>query len=427
MNRFFLILTILCSLQYGCKKEKSSSQAFAPTTLSGNWDAFNKSRIENLIDTYGKRSSNYNSAKPPYVVFDWDNTCTFWDTEEATMIYQLENLKFGCTPEELDNVIRTGVDTNKVLTESGVNFAVKDIAKDIKASYTWLFQNYSGLGGGGSLSLEQVKTNPNYSNFITKVRWLYDGLEADFSISIAYSYAFFLFYGLTEVQIRQMVIEASQWQLTQSIGKVTWTSPTATELPGQLSGQLSISWKNGWRCYPEQVELFNKLRAAGFDVWICTASMEDVISSISSNHLFGYNNDASHCMGLNAQYDNQGKLINKLVVGSPFTYQAGKTEAIKASLAGSGGKYGYDPLMIAGDSEGDQNMLSDFPGMQIGLIINRNKGKGKLLGTLCSEAVNTYNTPAARYLLQGRNDNFGQFIPSQAYIALGSSTPVILP
>jgi len=161
MNRVLIILIILCSIQLSCKKDQSSAQVYPTTTLSGNWDVFNKSRIENLIDTYGKRSSNYNSLKPPYVIFDWDNTCTFWDTEEATMIYQIINLKFGCTPEELDQVIRTGVDTNMVFAESGVNFAVKDIANDIKGSFTWLYQNYSGLGGGGSLSLEQVKLNPH--------------------------------------------------------------------------------------------------------------------------------------------------------------------------------------------------------------------------------------------------------------------------
>ncbi len=297
MNRVMFILIILSGIQLSCNKDQSSAQVYPPTTLSGNWDVFNKSRIENLIDTYGKRSSNYNSLKPPYVIFDWDNTCTFWDTEEATMIYQIINLKFGCTPEELDQVIRTGVDTNMVFTESGVNFAVKDIAKDIKGSYTWLYSNYSGLGGGGSLSLEQVKLNPHYSNFIAKVRWLYDGLDADFGVSVSYTYAVYLFYGLTETQIRQMVIDAAQWQLTQPIGKETWTSPSAIELPGQLAGQLSITWKNGWRCYPEQVELYNKLRAAGFDVWICTASMEDVISSVSSNSLFGFNNDSFSLSG----------------------------------------------------------------------------------------------------------------------------------
>ncbi|MEI6750911.1 MAG: HAD family hydrolase [Bacteroidota bacterium] len=428
MKRLFLVLPIVISLLYGCKKKEDPLiSVYQATTLTGNWDPFNKLSIENLINTYGKRSSTYNASKPPYAIFDWDNTCSFWDTEEATLIYQLANLKFGCTPAELDSVIRTGVDTNTVFTGSVVTFAVKDIAKDIKASYTWLYNNYSGLGGGGTLSLDDVKTNPNYSNFITKVRWLYDGFNTEFGENISYTYIFFLYYGLTEAQIRQMVKDAASWQLTQNIGKITWTSPNSNELPGQYAGQLSTTWKNGLRFFPEQVELYNKLRDAGFDVWICTASLQEIISAVSSSPLFGFNNDFTHCLGMKAQYNNNGKLINKLVTGAPFTFQSGKTDAIRAALSGPTGKYGYDPLFIAGDSDGDQNMLSDFPGMKMGLIINRNKGAGELLGTLCSQAVSTYNTPSAKYLLQGRDDNNGQFISSQAFIAFGSTTGVVLP
>lgn len=423
-----LALPVLIILLFSCKKKDDNTDNQKPAvTLTGNWDPFNKSIIENLINNYGNRSPAYNAAKPPYVVFDWDNTCCFWDTEEATLIYQLSNLKFGCTPEKLDTVIRTGVDTNAVFTGSGVTFAVKDIAKDIKSSYTWLYNNYSGLGAGGVLSLEDVKTNPNYRNFITKVRWLYDAYDKEFGSVVSYKYIFYLFNGLTEAQIRQMAIDAVSWQLTQSIEKVIWTSPDATELPGQITGQLSVTWKNGLRFFPEQVELYNKFREAGFDVWICTASMQEVISAVSSFSQFGYNNNSAYCMGLRAQYDVNGKLTNKPVPGAPFTFKTGKTDAIIAALSGPTGKYGYDPIFIAGDSDGDQNMLSDFTGMKLGLIINRNKGKGELLGNLCIEAVNTYNTSNVRYLLQGRDDNTGQFIPSQAFIAYGSSVGVVLP
>jgi phosphoserine phosphatase len=419
---------IVISATNSCRKNNDDSEdsLYPATTLSGNWDPYNKAQIEKLINNYGKSCLTYSSAKPPYVVFDWDNTCCFWDTQEATLIYQLMNLKFGCTPDELDKVIRTGVDSITVFTGSGVTFALKDIAKDVKASYTWLYNNYIGLAGGGTLSLDSVKTNPNYSNFITKVRWLYDGLDKEFGASVSYTYIIYLFYGLTEAQIRQMVKDAVLWQLTQGIEKITWTSPSDSELPGQLSGQLSTTWKNGLRFFPEQIELFNKFRDAGFDVWICTASNQEIISEISSSPLFGFNNAANHCLGVKVQYIDE-KMINELVTGVPFTFKTGKTEEIRNTLSGPTGIYGYDPIFIAGDSDGDQNMLSDFPGMKLGLIINRNKGSAELLGTLSSQAVSTYNSSTSKYLLQGRDDNKGQFIPSQAFIAFGSTTGVVLP
>ncbi|MDR1269945.1 MAG: hypothetical protein LBK82_10500, partial [Planctomycetaceae bacterium] len=52
--------------------------------LARNWDAFNHAQIEKLIKEYGNQNRNYDKTKPPYAVFDWDNTCIFLDIEEAT-------------------------------------------------------------------------------------------------------------------------------------------------------------------------------------------------------------------------------------------------------------------------------------------------------------------------------------------------------
>ena len=69
----------------GCSSKKGSQLV----SLTGNWDPFNKKQIENLINQFGKASKSYNPEKPPYVVFDWDNTSIFLDIEEATLGYQL--------------------------------------------------------------------------------------------------------------------------------------------------------------------------------------------------------------------------------------------------------------------------------------------------------------------------------------------------
>jgi len=96
MQRRLLLLTPLAAAlaATGC----ASLVPSASTTLSpGHWDAFNRAQIEGLIASLGKASPGYSAAKPPYVVFDWDNTSVFLDIEETSLIYQLENLVFSAT------------------------------------------------------------------------------------------------------------------------------------------------------------------------------------------------------------------------------------------------------------------------------------------------------------------------------------------
>lgn len=404
----------------------------AETLEAKNWDAFNKSRLEWLINTHGKGGANYDAAKPPYVVFDWDNTCVFLDIEEATLIYQLMNLRFGATPDQLDQAVRRNIDP-KINFDAGYNnlsgqaVNIDLLAQDIKASYTWLYQNYSGLGGGGTKTLEKVKTNPHYQNFITKVRYAYDAIGETFSVDVSYPWVLYLFVGLTEAQVRALTVETLQWQLGQKVEKVSWTSPDAATLPNQAAGQVKVSWKNGLRLVPEMQDLFAKLRTAGFDVWVCSASFVDVIREISSNPAFGYANPAANVLAMELERDSQGRIMSIFRYGYDQTQGKGKTATIQRFLAGPLGKYGYDPLFVAGDSDGDQNMLADFPGMKLGLIVNRLKGKGKILGDLCKQAVDSYGKFDAKYLLQGRDDNKGVFTPDQLHIKLGASTGQKLP
>ncbi len=399
------------------------------TILTGNWDAFNKAHIERVINTYGKMSPTYNPAAPPYAVFDWDNTSIFLDIEEAVLIYQLENLKFDVNPDQLDVMLHIGIDTTITLKDknlAGVQLRIKQITTDIKTSYTWLYDNYKPFGKG-MLSLDEVKKNPNYTNFITKVRFLYETIGNTFSAEVAYPWVTYLFAGLDSKQIREMTAQTIEWQKLQKIDTVTWTSPNVIELPKQLSGQVSVTWKNGLRTIPEMQELYSKLREAGFDVWVCSASFVDVVREIASNPEFGYDITPENVIAIELEREPNGKVIPSLSIVHELTYGTGKTKAINRLLAGATGKYGYAPTFIAGDSEGDQNMLTDFTWLKLGLIVNRNKGKDTILGNLSIRAVETYKNNNAKYLLQGRNDNTGEFIPRQEFIKLHSNEGVKLP
>ncbi len=385
-------------------------------TITGNWDPFNKAQIVKLINTYGKAGNCWNEFKPPYVVFDWDNTSIFLDIQEATLIYQLENLVFDCTPDELDTMLQAGISAGALLADTnmaGERIAFENIAADIRESYTWLYQNYRQLGEGGSLPPDALKKSVHYINFIVKVRFLYNAVYNTFSAGVAYPWVTYLFAGLDSTRVRDMTYKTVIWQKSQPIEQVTWTSPGPVELPGQLAGQVRVSWKNGLRLVPEMQELYTMFREAGFDIWICSASFADVVKEISSNPEFGYNNPASHVIAMELERDANGKILSRFRKGYDQTQGLGKTKAIMRFLAAPSGRYGYDPIFVAGDSEGDQYMLRDFKGMKLGLIINRHKGKGQILGELTNQAVDSYHKDSTIYLLQGRDDKTGAFVPRQ--------------
>jgi len=426
MRIFLLYLVVaVLAISFGC-----THQAKQSVKLSGNWDAFNRQQLENLINQNGKSSGDYNPDQPPYVVFDWDNTSIFLDIQEATLIYQLEHLQFGCTPVLLEKALRNGIDTNVELFDNNTaeeKITAEHLITDILNSYSWLFDNYSKLGGGGSFSLEKVKENPNYANFTTKVRFLYDAIYNTFSADVSYPWVTYLFAGLDSASVREMTIATVKWQQNQPIGKITWTSPGPEELAGQLAGQVKITWKNGLRLVPEMQELYSQFRAAGFDIWVCSASFVDVVKGIASCPEFGYKLDASHVIAMELERDSIGKILPVFRSGYSQTQGPGKTAAIKRFLAGEKGKYGYDPVFVAGDSEGDQNMLADFAEMKMGLIFNRLKGKEKLLGKLSENAIDSYQRNDAFYLLQGRDENLGILIPSQGTILFGKTMEQKLP
>lgn len=412
-RRFFLLSTLSAALAtVGC-----AGVAPATAALPGQWDAFNRSQIEALIEALGQRSAGYQPAKPPYAVFDWDNTSIFLDIEEAVLIYQLENLAFGATPAQLDTAIRRNIPATPFVAAhnnaAGQPVAIDAIAQDIVTSYTWLHANYGGLKG--KLALETVKASPHYAAFTTKLRYLYEAIGDTFDHDTAYPWVTYLFAGLTQDQVRDMTVKTVRWQLGQPVSKVTWTSPAG--LPGR-AGVVSVSWKNGLRLQPEMQALYQRFRQAGWDVWVCSASFVDVIREISSNPEFGYGNPADRVLAMELERDADGRIQPEFRRGYDQTQGAGKTKNIKRFLVP---RYGYGPAFVAGDSEGDQNMMADFPETRKVLIVNRLRAPSTDIGKFSAQAVRQHGQADARYLLQGRDDNTGNWVPSQLATPLGGT------
>ena len=84
-----------------------------------------------------------------------------------------------------------------------------------------------------------------------------------------------------------------------------------------------------------------------------------------------------------------------------------------------------DPLFIAGNSDGDYEMLAGLEDMKLALVWNRLKGGN--IGTLCKLAVDEMNDETPKYILQGRDQNIGMAIPTSSSILLGKTEALLLP
>jgi len=393
----------------------------APATLSPlNWDAYNKAQLETLIADCGKMSANYDPQNPPYAVFDWDNTSIFLDIEEAVLACQIEQLAFGATPEQLDEAIRKDIGAGHFAPTynnmDGAGVGIEQIAPDIIESYTWLYRNYLR----GDKTLDEVRLSPHYHAFASKLRYLYEAIGGTFDHSVAYPWVTYLFAGMNSEEVRELTRQTVDRQLSQPVETVVWETPES--LPGR-AGRVSVTWKNGLRLVPEMQELYARLRDNGFEVWVCSASFVDVIREISSNPAYGYNNPEDHVCAMELERDDAGRIRPLFRQGYDQTQGAGKTKTIERFLVSA---YGYGPVFVAGDSEGDQNMMRDFTDTRLTLIINRLRSASTDIGAFSRQAADTYQRPASRFLLQGRDENTGLFLPSQASRPYGSDELKVL-
>lgn len=381
-----------------------------------NWDEDNYNALVNVIKEYGKDSKNYDDKQKAYAVFDWDNTTIMNDVEEALLAYQLTNLEFKMTPEKLDAVMKTNIPKDDFVKEcnnkEGKPVNIDLITEDITKDYTYLYDNYKGFKG--DKSLDEIKKTKEYEDFKAKFRYLYNAIGESFSSDVSYPWVTYLFDGMTSDEVGKLTEKSNDYWLNEKLGEETWTS--SEEIPGK-AGVVSVTFNTGLRTVKEQQNLYKTLIKNGIDVYICSASYIDVVKEFATNPKYGYELPAKNIYAMELLKTDDGKIKAEL---NPDYYQTqgkGKTETIKKFLVPTHNK---GPVITGGDSNGDVNMLSDFDDTKVSLIINRCKG-GKI-GELCTKAIDTMGKPDQRYFLQGRNNNTGEFIPSEKTILLGENT-----
>jgi phosphoserine phosphatase len=382
----------------------------------GKWDSGTRVHLQQLIDAVGTMSPSYNPAKRPYAVFDWDQTCIFNDTEEALFRYMIANLLFKASPEEFGNAIRRDIPQDQFSAsynnKAGEPVTIDKIAADLDRDYQFLYDHYIHTK---TMSMDEISATPIFVDFQAKLAYLYEAIGGTFSADVSYPWVLYLFVGMTEDEVKAVTEQSNDAALGDKLGTYRLESPE--ELPGEAGVIALDGYKWGLRLVPEMANLMQVLRDNGIDVYVCSASHETVVRVFAGLPKYGYNVPPENVLGMRTKMSN-GKYLGEYDYsnGYPQTQQKGKVTAINQVLVSH---YGYGPVFVAGDSLGDFNMATEYADTRLSLLINRLRSDD--FGKLGIEAYKALGSEQPRYVMQGRDENIGQFRPSLATIKMGQS------
>ena len=362
-----------------------SLNGLAANLDEGRWVPENKEILSKLIDD--------NKNQGNYVVFDWDYTSIYQDTQENLFRYQIDNLKFDMTPKEFAKAIRKDIPLDNFAkgyeNAKGEKINITKIGNDLDKRYAFLYENYIK---NKKMSLDEIKKTEEFKDFRGKLAFLYEAIGGTFSHDIAYPWVLYLFNGMTKEEVQKLAKEANDYGIGDKLGK--YTIESSDKLLGE-AGKIVYEYKSGLRTQPEIANLFHEFQKNGIEVYIVSASLEDIVKVFASDKSYGYNLKPENVYGMRLEM-NKDKYLSQYKKGYPQTQTRGKVETINKFLKPKHG--GKDPILVAGDSGGDENMLTEYKGTKVLLLMKR---KGKLDDVAKDK----------RALIQTRNEQTGLLVP----------------
>ena len=351
----------------------------------GRWVPKNREVLDKVISE-SKNQGNY-------AVFDWDYTSIYQDTQENLFRYQIDNLKFDMTPKEFAKAIRKDIPLDNFAkgyeNAKGEKINITKIGNDLDKRYAFLYENYIK---NKKMSLDEIKKTEEFKDFRGKLAFLYEAIGGTFSHDIAYPWVLYLFNGMTKEEVQKLAKEANDYGIGDKLGK--YTIESSDKLLGE-AGKIVYEYKSGLRTQPEIANLFHEFQKNGIEVYIVSASLEDIVKVFASDKSYGYNLKPENVYGMRLEM-NKDKYLSQYKKGYPQTQTKGKVETINKFLKPKHG--GKDPILVAGDSGGDENMLTEYKGTKVLLLMKR---KGKLDDVAKDK----------RALIQTRNEQTGLLVP----------------
>ena len=396
-----------------------------------DWNPDAKKALNSFIRSERGQKEN------PYVVFDFDNTCSIFDVSVQLMAYQLETMCFGLNPEEFSKMANTGMETYPESLQESLRSIISDYA-----------DMYSRFGpftpqGVDYETQARMGTDPVWKDFASDMGLMYQKLQEYMTADDAYLWTMGWFSGMTGEEVYQMARRSHE--------KYSVVETGYRSLEGSHG---TYSWVDGIAVTDNIRELWKALYDNGFDIWVCSAS--EVGPVMAAVDVFGLHD---YCKGVLAmtmardssdrylpEYDyttgcgflatTDGGWVKDSIPTRTRPMGPGKVEAIRNCLVPRYGQKG--PRAGFMDSTGDFNFCTEFSSTRLVVCFNRATRKVTDGGGLIAE-VAMYEKEALEYdlkkatkagdilyILQGRDENGMRSLrPSEKTIRLGEKTPKV--
>lgn len=359
-----------------------------PALPARNWATDNHARLSAWLHGLSRQT---HASQRVTAAFDWDGTSIVGDSGVFCWHYMVDQFLIRVSPDKMDHVLLW---PDAALYPGTDAEHIANLRYDILEAYQalWRLQD----------DREALMTAPQRLDFRAKLGAYcayYDGVMPHSLTEGPLWMKWFT--GFLPHEIGALAVQAVAKNKDTGLCDRTWSST-----PTGLSGQVNYTFRAGLQRRKEMFDLMRALDKKGVDVCVVTGGIEPMVRALVKH--MGAPVRQQHVIGIRYHRDAAGRLLPDFLPDAhrPISYGPGKTTCIRKFLPGA-------PILVAGDTGGDLDMLQAFAQTQMRLIV-ANALRGPLLA-LAQDAT------APTTVLQAVYAAHGGFAPQPVDLALASA------
>lgn len=366
---------------------------FAADLSEGNWNPPVREALQRVIDRHaGDRNA--------YAVFDFDLTCAYGDLEHVALNAMVDDDAFAFDPDDWSRIFYADVpDLDRPLGPAFPQATIRNLALDCADLHRELRALRREKG------TDTARGSDVRMALIGKAQFLRTNAGEAWGPAFGYPWIKRFLSGRTPAEFRAwfsgVLLRAAA---DGSFFRERVRTPAS--YPGR-SGIVETKFMRGFAVPPEMKDLVAALQTHGIAVYVVSGSFRDAVL-VATRVGTGYEIPSENVFGIRLQTDAKGGILGRADPSAPVTWGPGKPAVIRGQIAPRHG--GKDPVLVAGDSNGDYAMLTAFADLEAGLVFDTAPAPDSPLGRLVSD-IRAGRAPV-RYLLQGRDETKPSFVPS---------------
>ncbi|HEX7503185.1 MAG TPA: HAD family hydrolase [Acidobacteriota bacterium] len=284
-------------------------------------------------------------AKPGEIaVFDWDNTCIGGDIGEAMLRRLTFDLAFAMDAKAMTATIPDVIHGVGRILIQGQPFSLKKMKTAVFAAYERLQQEPPAAGRDG--------IDEDYRVFTSGLLALNRALEETPGIGCEFAYPW------VNLLMQGMALQEFD-RLAAAVIAEELQAPLDSHALSDPARRWRYSWTGGVRIYPEMKDLAACFRERSGEVVVSTASNRRLVERLIAVTAF----PCRRVIGMELKIAGD-RFGHSLAPGLRPNLGRGKVANIRKWLES-------EPVLVAGDSSNDYEMLDSFPGTRLRLVIDR--------------------------------------------------------